>query len=164
MQKKTIICKYCNKKLYTYSQVSFRGYKSLVKECPKCRNQYIDYRCHELALEGIPQDKFEIKNLIIIFIVGLLIAYRGYYLTGRQQINVLDSMQWILPAYFIFWGAGMVLYAIFDAVRIAMGTKKKHYERMLEDSKKRLEDREYLATLAHFGVIELKQNMNDNNV
>lgn len=151
MQEITIICKICNKKLYTYSQVSFRHYKSPVKKCPKCGTAYSDYRCHELAIEGIPEDAFRIKKLIALMVIGFLVTYRGYYLMGMHQLNIPENSQWFLPVSFMLLGGCTILGAVIDMIWIISGAKRKHYECLLMESEKRLKDAEYVSILQKLG-------------
>ncbi|MDE7121874.1 MAG: hypothetical protein K2O42_06910, partial [Oscillospiraceae bacterium] len=61
-------CVSCNKRLLTYDNTSFRQYKSPVKQCKKCGTYYLDPRCHEIAVEGVPDAEFSVGSQIVLMI------------------------------------------------------------------------------------------------
>ncbi len=147
-----LYCTECGKKLLTYDSKSFRRYKSPVKKCKKCGNLYIDPRCHELAIEGIPSDVFSVKSYIILIIFGILLLWRGMYLLTRIQIGVPEEVQWLMPAVIIIIGAGFVIGGIAEIISIKTGLKEKRYSRLYMASAERLKDADYVNTLRNLDV------------
>lgn len=151
MQSIEIRCKNCGKKLLKYEQSSTRIYKSPVKKCKKCGTRYADPRCHEIAIEGIPEDAFNIPSFVILMIIGALILYRGIYLFGVHQIGVSDNIQWLLPSVFTLIGAVMVIGSIVEIIAIQSGIKTKKYEKLKKESEERLSDKSYVYILQDLG-------------
>lgn len=151
MQSIEIRCKNCGKKLLTYEPPSTIKYESPVKNCKKCGTRYADPRCHEIAIEGIPDDTFNILPHVIIMIIGALILYRGIYLFSVHQINVPDKIQWLLPAFFTILGAVMVIGSIADIIAIKSGIKALKYEKLRKESEERLSDKNYAYILQSLG-------------
>jgi len=147
-----IYCKNCGRKLLKYEKYE-RKYKSPVACCKKCGKEYIDPRCHELAIEGIPEAEFKVTNGIILFIIGVLIAWRGFYLFGMRMLGTPDSMQWLMPSAILLLGLAMIIGAIIDLIRILTGSKKRRYERLLEESKVRISSDEYIWKLKNLGYL-----------
>lgn len=145
-------CKSCGKKLLKYETYE-RKYKCPLEKCKKCGQEYIDPRCHELALEGIPEDEFKVTRCIILFVIGALIAWRGYYLFSVHMLGTPESMQWLLPTAILLLGVAIVVGAIVDSIRILSGSKRRKYESLLEESKARLADEEYVQKLKNLGYI-----------
>lgn len=151
MQSIEIRCKNCGKKLLKYEQSSTRKYKSPVKKCKKCGTRYADPRCHEIAIEGIPEDTFNIPLYVIMGIIGALILYRGIHLFGVHQLGVPDEIQWLLPAVFTLIGAAMVIGSIVEIIAIKSGIKAKRYEKLRKESEERLSDKSYVYILQDLG-------------
>lgn len=147
-----IYCKNCGRKLLKYEKYE-RKYKSPIAYCKKCGKEYIDPRCHELAIEGIPEAEFKVTNGIFLFIIGALIAWRGFYLFGMRMLGTPDSMQWLLPTMILLLGFAMIIGAIIDLIRISTGSKKRKYERLLEESKVRISNDEYIWKLKNLGYL-----------
>lgn len=146
-----IKCKNCGKKLLTYSDGSFRKYKSPVKICKKCGTRYVDPRCHEIAIEGIPPDTFSLPSYLFLMIVGGLILYRGIYLFGGHQLGVSNEIQWLLPFTFVIMGTMMVIIGIVEIISIISGIKAKKFETLRKESEERLKDKSYVYVLQKFG-------------
>lgn len=146
-----IRCKKCGKKLLTYDRGSRRRYESPVKNCKKCGTRYADPRCHEIAIEGIPDDTFQIPLHVIMMIIGALILYRGIHLFGVHQIGVPDEIQWLLPATFIIISAVMVIDGIVEIIKIKSGWKALKYEKLRKESEERLSNKSYAYILQDLG-------------
>lgn len=142
-----INCKTCGRKLLTYSNGSIRQYKSPVKSCKKCGTKYLDPRCHEIALEGIPSDTFSITSYLILLVIGALVLYRGIYLFGMRQLGVTNGLQWLMPTLFVVMGAVMVIIGLIQIILIITGVKQRKYDRLMEESKNRLKDENYVNLL-----------------
>lgn len=145
-------CKICGKKLFSY-EVNQRMYKSPLCTCKYCGTEYIDPRCQELAVTGIPAQELKPVRSVIFCVLGLLIGWRGYYLFGMRTIGLPENMQWFLPSVLLLLGGIMVIAGIVDFVRIITGAKKKKLEKMLEESKLRLQDEAYVMKLKQLGYL-----------
>lgn len=147
-----IHCKGCGHKLLKYEKYE-RKYKSPIASCKKCGKDYIDPRCHELAIEGIPEGDFKITNDIILLVIGALIAWRGYYLFGLRMLGTPDAMQWVLPTVILLLGIAIILGGIVDFIRIITGIKRRKYEKDLKESKERISNEDYIQKLRDLGYI-----------
>lgn len=143
-------CRQCKKKLTKYEQWE-RKYKSPIAACKKCGTEYLDPRCHELAVEGIPEGEFKATSDIILFIVGALVIWRGWYLLGMHMLGTPDYMQWMVPAVVMLLGLAMAIASIVDAIRILTGLKRRKFEKLLQESQARMQDEEYVQKLRDFG-------------
>ncbi len=143
-------CPSCNKKLFSY-EARVRKYGKLTKECKKCGATYIDPRCHELAIDGIPQDEFGVVQYILAIVIGILIAWRGIHMFGMHQLGVANEIQWFLPTVFILIGIAAVIGGIYEIIAIKTGIKKKKFDKMYEESKARMRDSSYIYTLEKLG-------------
>ncbi len=144
-------CSGCGKKLLTYDNYGFKRYKSPLKKCKKCGKMYIDPRCHEIAIEGMPSDEFSVTSYLFLIIFGGLIVWRGVYLFKRIQIGVPDEMQWFMPAVFIIMGAVCVIGGIGEIIFIKTGGKTRKFERLRIESEERLRDNSYAELLRDLG-------------
>lgn len=145
-----IYCKNCNYKLLKYENRQVL-YKSPINTCKKCGEEYLDPRCRELAIEGIPESEFKMSKDLILLVIGGLIIWRGFYLIGMRMLGIPDYMQWILPSVILFLGFALVGIGIFDAISILTGLKKRKFERLLEESKNRINDENYVQKLQQLG-------------
>lgn len=144
-------CKNCGKRLLTYSEISFRKYKSPVKKCKKCGLHYADPRCHEIAIEGIPPDTFCIPSYIAMLVVGGLISGRGIYLFGMHQVGVSDSFQWFMPSMYAILGIVLVVVSLVEIITIKSGRKAKKFDERRRESEVRLSDKGYVYMLQDLG-------------
>ncbi|MDE6788163.1 MAG: hypothetical protein K2J47_02420 [Ruminococcus sp.] len=147
-----LYCSECGKKLMIYDSKSFRMYKSPVKKCKKCGNLYIDPRCHELAIEGIPSDVFSVKSYIFLIIFGILLLWRGMYLLNQTQLGVPHEIQWLMPAVLITIGAVYIIGGIAEIISVKTGLKEKKYNKLYVESAERLKDVDYVSTLRNLGI------------
>lgn len=143
-------CASCGKKLLEYEPNSVK-YGDPIRCCKKCGREYLDPRYHELAIVGFPQTSFKILPDMILLIVGGLFVWRGIYLYGMKQLNSPEETQWLLPTIILLLGAVMAVAAIVDMIRILTGSKRRKYERLMEESHKRLLDPEYARKLSGLG-------------
>lgn len=142
----TLNCSGCGKKLLSYEKWS-RQYKSPLKKCPKCGKMYADPRCHELAIEGIPNDVFSVKSNLILMIFGALVVWRGVYLINWLGSENDDFM----PIVFIIVGAICIIGGIAEIVSIKTGRKARKFERLRMESEERLRDNSYAEQLREVG-------------
>lgn len=144
-------CSGCGKKLLSYDKRGFRQYKSPLKKCKKCGKLYADPRCHEIAIEGIPDDVFSVKSNIFLMIFGALVVWRGLYLLNKVQLGVPDEMQFFMPVVFIIVGAVCIIGGIVEIISIKTGRKARKFERLRIESEERLRDNSYRELLREVG-------------
>ena len=147
-----IKCSKCGKKLISYDPtLARRQYKSPVKQCKSCGSHYADPRCHEIAVEGLPEDTFKVSSYAIMMAFGALITYRGAYMFQRHQLGVPDSIQWLLPTVFLLGGILMVIFGLYEIITIKTGVKQKKYDKLQQESEQRLQDKSYAYLLKDLG-------------
>lgn len=113
----------------------------------------MDPRCHELAVEGIPKEEFKISRDIVLLIIGGLVAWRGYYIFGMHMLGYPDSMQWLVPTVVLLLGIAMLIASVVDAISIITGLKKRKFEKILNESRDRMNDDNYVTKLKELGYI-----------
>lgn len=145
--KKVICCNRCGSKLLSYNEYSKKRYESPVKRCKKCQAYYLDSRCHEIAVEGIPSDTFSIRSRLIMGLFGAFVLYRGIHLLFRYQIGTPEHMQWLMPVVFLIMGVVLIIGAIVDVLLIMTGSKQKKYDKLRLESEARMQDKSYAYLL-----------------
>ena len=143
-----IHCPSCGRIVCTYVAGDYR-YGSPLKNCPKCSSEYINPAVHEIEVDGISPDAFDMKKLIlgmimgvVFFIIGAVIFHlevtrKGYYHTSNIAIMVISVI-----AFF---------YALGNIVFIKTGIKAKWTERKRQESVSRMSDPEYALRLKAHG-------------
>lgn len=145
-------CKNCSSKLLKYEKWE-RKYKSPISTCKKCGKEYLDPRCQELAVEGISKEEFKVSRDIVLLIIGGLIIWRGYYLSGMHILGTPDSMQWLVPTVVLLLGIAMLIVSVADAIGIITGLKRRKFEKLLKESQDRMNDENYVIKLKELGYI-----------
>lgn len=147
-----IKCGKCGKKLLTYdSDKQVIKYESPVKQCKKCGNRYIDPRCHEIAIEGVPRDTFKVSSYLVMLLMGGFICYRGYVMFNSYQLGTPDSMQWLLPVAILLVGGILFIGGIVEIVSILTGVKKRRFDKLRKESEARMMDQSYVDLLKDLG-------------
>lgn len=146
-----IYCKKCGKKLLSYDPPGFIRYKSPVKKCSDCQTRYADPRCHEIAIEGIPRDTYNVWSYLFMLIIGALILWRGLALFGMHSLGAPENIQWFLPTMFIIFGIVLIIGGIIEIILIKTGIKQKKFERLAKESEERLNDKSYAYILSDLG-------------
>lgn len=148
----TIKCESCGKKLLTYETYEIK-YGSPLKACRACGREYIDPRYREMVITGFPEKEFKKSTCLIMLIIGVFILWRGIYLFGMRQLNVINELQWVVPAVVTLLGAIFVIGSIVEFIRILSGSKLRKYNRLMEESKKRTQDEGYVYKLKKLGYL-----------
>jgi len=147
-----IYCKSCGKKLLTYDEKKHVAkYESPAKKCSGCGEWYLDPRCHEIAVEGVPAGLYNVTPHIIMVLIGVLVAYRGCRGFGDSPLETISSGHWILPAVIIIVGLGLLIYGAVQALSIEKGTRRRHYETLRLESEARMMDKNYVELLKKLG-------------
>ena len=143
-------CPSCGKKQFSYEPRGKR-FEKIVKSCKSCGKEYLDPRSHELAIEGIPQDAFQITPYLFMLVLGALIGWRGWYLFGRQQLGTPAQISWLMPGVFLIMGIVCVIASIVGIIRIKTGSKAKQFEKLMSESRMRMKDTDYVRKLQALG-------------
>ncbi len=143
-------CPSCGKKQFSYEPRG-RKFEKIVKSCKNCGKEYLDPRCHELAVEGIPQDAFQIGPYLFMLVLGGFIAWRGWYLFGRQQLGTPSGISWLLPSVFLIMGIVCIIASIVGIIRIKTGGKAKQFDKLMNESRMRMKDTAYVRKLKDLG-------------
>lgn len=151
MARYKIICRGCGKHLLTYNQNGSKKYESPIKVCKNCGTKYFDPRCCEIAIEGIPSDTFSIPSYTISMLIGIFMLYRGIHLFHMHELGMPDELQWLLPSILSIFGAIFTVVGLVEIFIILTGIKRRKFDRLIKDSRKRLEDKNYVYMLKSFG-------------
>ena len=143
-------CPSCGKKLFSY-EPRMRKYGEILKKCKKCGGEYLDPRCHELAVEGIPEDEFNYLSYVFMVLLGAFFIWRGIHNLHTYQLGVPSELQWLMPVVFILIGGACIIGAIAGMISIKTGLKRRKFERLLEESKRRMKDSSYVYSLKKLG-------------
>lgn len=143
-----IHCPNCNRTVGTFVVGDYR-YGNPIKTCPKCKTEYINPAVHEIEVDGISPDAFDMKKLllgmimgVVFFIIGAVIFHlevtrKGYYHTSNVAVMVISVI-----AFF---------YALGNIVFIKTGIKAKWTERKRQESVTRMSNPEYALKLKNHG-------------
>ena len=143
-----IHCPNCNRTVGAFVVGDYR-YGNPLKICPKCKTEYINPAVHEIEVDGISPDAFDMKKLllgmimgVVFFFIGAVILYlevtrKGYYHTSNIAIMVISAI-----AFF---------YALGNIFFIKTGIKAKWTERKRQESVERMSNPEYALRLKKHG-------------
>lgn len=143
-------CPYCGKSIsfLKYSQGEWK-YGSPIRVCKKCGQKYIDKRYHEVAVDGINPDSFNMKKLGTCFAIGV-VALLMSALFNAYTILLKDYFYLKVVGVGLI-GIVMIVYSIIDFIRIKTGAKERQLAKRAEDSVNRLKDRAYAHELVSLG-------------
>ncbi len=140
-------CPHCGKK--TKENCNAWAYGSPVKVCPECKNEFLDKRFTEVAIEGFERRIvdpsiflkgmvfFAAMTLLCIFLFIFMVKFNGWYPTkiiGCIGIGVLGT-----------------LFCAVMFVRVKFGFEEKGMEKYIKESEERLKNREYAEKLKSYG-------------
>ena len=140
------VCPYCGKGIPSNGQMQFG---SPVQTCKRCKKQYVDTSYQELAISGIPDAVFSVKNRLkllallgVIFVVAAGLTVQCIVTQGSVPVKGFIASVLTLP---------MCVYVLWDILQIKTGRKLKKMERKREESEARLSDPVYAQTLHDAG-------------
>ena len=143
-----IHCPDCGRLVGTFVVGDYR-YGSPLKTCPKCGAEYINPVFHEIEVDGISPDAFDIKKLLVGILIGIVffavaagihyyeVTMQGYYHTSCIAIMVISVI--------------IVFFAIGNIIFIKTGLKEKRTQRKRQESAQRLGNPQYAARLKELG-------------
>lgn len=143
-------CPSCGKKLFSY-EIRERRFGSPLKECNKCKAEYLDPRFYEIALNGIPSDEFKLTSYVIMLAFGGFILWRGIHMFDLKQLGTPSEIQWLLPSILTIFGIALILAGVYEIVIIKTGLKKKKFEKIMEESRARIKSPTYVYKLRELG-------------
>lgn len=143
-------CPECGKKFFIYNESQHR-YGNTIRECKKCKNQYIDPRYHELAITGIRKTDFSVTSFIVLILFGAFILYRGIHFINTRLLGSPDGSNIFFSVIFIFFGSITIIAGIAEIIVIKTGLKAKKFDKLLEESEERLSNYEYAQSLKQAG-------------
>lgn len=146
-----IVCKNCGKRLLSYNPSGFIRYKSPVKQCPKCYTRYLDPRCMEIAIHGIPKYTYSAGSYFFLTLFGAFMLYRGIILYNSYELGVPSEIQWLMPTVLTIGGIMLLVGGIVEIILIKSGKKLQRFERLTMESEKRLADKSYAFILKDLG-------------
>lgn len=142
-------CPYCGKGIsLNYVEREWK-YGSPIRVCKKCKQKYIDKRYHEIAVEGINPDAFNMKRVwfgLLIGVIALIVSaifntltilLGGYYHTTMMGIGLIGIL--------------MIICMLVELISIKTGLKQHKLEKVTIESVNRLQNKEYANELASVG-------------
>lgn len=143
-----IHCPHCGRMVGKFVAGDYR-YGSPIKICPKCKNEYINPVIHEIEVDGISPDAFDMKKLLMVILMGIVffvIAAAVHY----YEITTQDYYHTSCIAIMII-SAIIIVYSLANILFIKTGIKAKWTEGKRQESVKRMNDPEYALKLKEFG-------------
>lgn len=125
------------------------AYGSPIKSCPKCGSEFIDKRFREVAVEGF--DTRSTDPVLYLKGFGLFLAFTTVCAVLLVfMINFMGGYPTKLVGCLVLCAfAGLVCLVLFICTKLGLGEKDnaKH----LEESEKRLQNKEYVKKLEEYG-------------
>lgn len=124
-------------------------YGSPIRTCPKCNMEYLDTRWREVAVDGFAKGS---KNAKLYFIATLgfllfsvLCILRLIYVQKTDSYYSSELIGCIIVGFVGVLGCGLIF------LRIVTGYEDKKNAIFMEESKKRLQDKNYVEKLVIYG-------------
>ncbi len=143
-----IHCPRCGKSVGTFVVGDYR-YGCPLKVCPKCKSEYINPVFHEIEVDGISPDAFDMKRLLFGIIMGVVFfavsaGIHYYEVTTQDYYHTACIAIMIISAIAVFFAVGNIIL-------IKTGFKAKRTERMRQESAERLSNPRYAVRLKELG-------------
>lgn len=124
-------------------------YGSLIRNCTKCKNPYLDKRYHEIEIDGIREGDLSTKGngkMILGCLVAaiVLFALNAFTILTLGRIYTAIFLMFLLFVFFFF-------AMIVETVKVKSGKKEKELEVERHVSVKRLQNKEYAHILLELG-------------
>ena len=142
-------CPKCGEK--TREQSNTWAYGSPIRFCPRCKQEYLDKRWREVAIDGFDPRGTSPAYYLKCFVgclVGLILSYGWYYYTThyRGYYNTMNIAIIVVAAIGTIGCLGLAIY-------IGLGFGKKADAKYMEESKRRLRDADYVRKLQSYGYV-----------
>ncbi len=142
-------CPKCGEK--TREQSNTWAYGSPIRLCPRCKQEYLDKRWREVAIDGFDPRGTSPAYYLKCFVgclVGLILSYGWYYYTThyRGYYNTMNIAIIIVAAIGTIGCLGLAIY-------IGLGFGKKADAKYMEESKRRLRVADYVRKRQSYGYV-----------
>ena len=142
-------CPYCGKEIIGFNEDAWE-YGRPVRRCKRCKKKYIDPRYHEIAIDGINPDAYNIRRSVIGMLIGLacvmitaLVNLCFVYFNGCYSLKLVFAG---------FMGVVLAVILMVDVIRIKTGIKERHLEKLRRESEQRLQQMDYVQELINAGI------------
>lgn len=124
-------------------------YGSPIRTCPNCRKEFLDKRWREVAIDGFVQGA---KNAKLYFcaMIGFLLATVVCILWLWKMISTQGHYPTKLVGCIVVGIIGTIGCAIVF-LRIVTGYEDKQNAKYMDESRRRLQDKDYIDSLISFG-------------
>jgi len=140
-------CPHCGKDLGKY--INAHLYGSPIQTCDHCKQQHLDPRYHEIAIDGIRPEDLSAKGNGKVFFIALALFVVSVAANVFYYINLSRIKPAALFAMLLF--LAMLIFSVVDTIRIKTGAKQKAMEKERLASIERLQNPEYARLLAEIG-------------
>ena len=140
-------CPKCSEK--TREQSNAWAYGSPIRFCPRCKQEYLDRRWREVAIDGFDPKATSPAYYLKCFagcLLGTALGYGWFYYTTHYKgyWSTANVGFLIVCALGTIGCLGMAIY-------VGLGFGKKADQKYMEESKRRLRDAEYVKKLLACG-------------
>ena len=143
-----IHCRNCGRKVDTFAVGNYR-YGSPVRTCPECKTEYVNPAVHEIEVDGIAPDAFNMRLIfaglfmgVAFFVIGAVIHY--FEVTTQNYYHLVPIAIMIISAIVVFYALGNILF-------IKTGIKDRWTESKRSQSAERMSNPDYALKLKEFG-------------
>ncbi|MCM1180435.1 MAG: hypothetical protein NC347_09280 [Clostridium sp.] len=140
-------CPKCGKKVR--EKCNAWVYGSPIRTCPHCKREFLDTRWREVAIDGLVPGSKNAK-FYLWGMIGFLAATVACSLWLWQMISTQGHYPIKLVGCIVIGIIGTVGCAVVF-LRIVTGYEDKQNARYMDESRRRLEDRDYIEKLISFG-------------
>ena len=142
-------CPKCGEK--TREQSNTWGYGSPIRFCPRCKQEYLDKRWREVAIDGFDPKStnpgYYLKAFLLLVVVTAISGGWLYYTTHFK--NYYST----LVVTVVIVGAIGAVACLGLSIWIALGFAAKSNAKYLEESKRRLRNADYVRKLQEYGYV-----------
>lgn len=143
-----IHCPNCGRLVGTFVVGDYR-YGCPLKTCAKCNAEYINPVFHEIEVDGISPDAFDIKKLLVGILVGVVFFAVGagihyYEVTTQDYYHTSCIAIMIISAIAVFYAIGNIIF-------IKTGLKDRRTQKKRQESAERLSNPHYAMHLKELG-------------
>ena len=140
-------CPKCGKKIR--EKCNAWVYGSPIRTCPKCKSEFLDKRWREVAIDGF-DPRTNNPKLYLFGFLGFLIFTILCIACRILMINIWGSYPTKLLGCIIIGIIGTIGCVLILLIQIT-GIEDKNNAKFMEESKKRLQDKNYVEKLISYG-------------
>lgn len=142
-------CPHCGKSIAVNYMLNEWKYGSPIKVCKKCNQEYIDKRYHEMAIDGLNPETFDIKASLVFLTFGITCFVASILVTIFTLW--LDRSYYPMMIAIGIMGILIVIGMLCNIIAIKFGLKQRRVEKKMLQSVERLQNKEYAYKLASLG-------------